>query len=393
MAELIPSELMQWWGGTESTFGAGGASNPAGADAFDHISADAGPLPGRSIIANAEKTGYRSSKSGFQGWYDPRTFRFTCYLRGSGTNTTATDWAFLLKAAGFTETVGGSSVAYARTLDPTASNVSAWFWGATSGGEVGRSLGGCIVSQVSITAENEARIEFTGEAAETSIVHKTTLGANVTAGASTLTLATGHGWVVDSGSAPVYVKINSEVFKVTAVSGVTATLSGTAAGNHTSGDAVLAYVPARTVATTSPISSVLFAFDLNAGAEDLQFEKLSVAIKSGGRLIDKEAGELFRTGYVFERPGADAVRYTVDAHFTVGSSSIAKLAGYFAAKTSKSVLATIGTAAGNIFELASTDAEIIEAPSAPEIDNGPVKGTFIFQGHSATGADVAFTTK
>lgn len=393
MAELIPGELFQWWGGTESTFRAGGASNPAAGDAFDHLSADAGPLPGRTIIANAEKTGYRSHKSGFQAWSDPRTFKFTTYLRGSGTNTTATDWNFFLKAAGFTETVGGSSVSYARTLDPTASNISAWFWGATSGGEIGRSLSGAVITQVSITADNEGRVEFTGEAAASSVVYKTTLGANVTAGDATLTLASGHGWVVDSGSAPVYVKINAETFKVTAVSSNTATLSGVAAGNHTSGDAVTAFVPTRTVATTEPISSVLFVFDLNAGAEDIQFEKLSAVVKSGGRLLDKEAGETFRTGYVFERPGPDAVRFTVDMHHTVGASSVAKLNGYFAAKTSKSLLATIGSVSGNKIELASTDAIIVEAPSAPEVDNGPIKSTFIFQGHSSSGTDVSIVTK
>lgn len=391
MAEQIPGELMQWGGGTETTFGAGGASNPAAGDAFDHLSADVGALPMRVILQNDEKSGYRTKKAGFQGWFDPRQIKMSIYAKGSGVATTQVDYAFLFKAAGFTETVGGSSVSYARSGDPTSSNISAWLWGVSSGGEIGKSISGAIMTQIALTAENESKIEFTGEAAKSSVIYKTTLGSTISISDPTITLSAGHGWVVEG--APVYFQIDSEIFKGASISGNVVTLSGTASAGHTAGVNVTAYGPSRTVSAADPLSSVLFSFDLNAGSEDIQYEKIKVDIKTGMKLLDKEAGEAYRTGYIGENPGADAARYTVDMHYTVGASSVAKLAAYAAGNTSKSALCTLGTATGNIITIASTDARIPEPPNAPEPDSGPVKATFIFQGHSASGADIAIVTK
>src|SRR5574343_583574 len=367
---LVHNHLYQLWGGTEATFGAGPASTPATGDAFDHVSFDPGQTPGASLTPNAEKNGTRSMAAPVQGAHDPRAFRVECYAKGSGTATTAIDPAFLLKAGGFTETVGGADVSYARTLSPSTS---------------------ACVGEIALTVEDLARISFSGEAAKVSICDETTIGANILAGATSFTLAANHGWVVPSSGAPVWVSIGGETIKVTSVSGNTATISGTFAGGHTSGDAVAPYVPARTVASTTPVSAVNCILDVNAGSEGITVLKWSATIKTGVRLLDKEVHNAFRSGLVGERTPDDAVRATADLYFTTGPGS-SKLAAMFAAQTTKSLRLQIGETSGNIVRVNATTAKVISPLSVPEADSGPRIATVEFGAYSTTGADVAVVT-
>lgn len=385
---LVHNHLYQLWGGTESTFGAGPASTPATGDAFDHVSFDPGQTPGASLTPNAEKNGTRSMAAPVQGAHDPRAFRVECYAKGSGTATTAIDPAFLLKAGGFTETVGGADVSYARTLSPST---SAWLWSVSAGGEFGISYAGACVGEIALTVEDLARISFSGEAAKVSICDETTIGANILAGATSFTLAANHGWVVPANGAPVWVSIGGETIKVTSVSGNTATISGTFASGHTSGDAVAPYVPTRTVASTTPVSAVNCILDVNAGSEEITVLKWSATIKTGVRLLDKEVHNAFRSGLVGERTPDDAVRATADLYFTTGPGS-SKLAAMFAAQTTKSLRLQIGETSGNIVRVNATTAKVISPLSVPEADSGPRIATVEFGAYSTTGADVAVVT-
>lgn len=389
MATIIENHLFQLWGGTESTFGAGPASNPATADAFDHIAFDPGQTPGASVVPNAEKNGYRSMGFPVQSFHDPRPFKIDLHARGSGSATTAIDPAFLLKAGGFTETVGGSSVDYARTLSPAT---SAWLWSVSSNGELGLSYAGAVVGEIGLQVEDLARLTFAGEAAKVSICDKTTIAAGISIGNASFTLAANHGWVVPSGGAPVWVTIGSETVKVTAVSGDTATISGTFASTHTLGDAVSPFVPStRTVSAAAPVSAVNCVLDLNAGSEEIAVLKWNATIKTGVRLLDKEVHAAFRSGLIGERTPDDAARITADLYYTAQTGT-SKLAAMFAAQTSKSVRATIGETSGNIIRLNMLTAKVVSPLSIPESDSGPRIGTVELAGYSTTGVDVALVT-
>ena len=389
MATIIEDHLFQLWGGTESTFGAGPASNPAAGDAFDHVAFDPGQTPGQSVVPNAEKNGTRSMGPPVQGFFDPRAFKVDLYAKGSGTATTAIDAAFLLKAGGFTETVGGSDVSYARTLSPAT---SAWLWSVSANGELGISYAGAVVGEIGVQVEDLARLTFSGEAAKVSICDKTTIAANILAGASSFTLAATPGWVVPRSGAPVWVTINAETVKVTSVSGVTATISGTFAGGHTSGDAVSPFVPSsRTVSSQPPVSAVNCLLDLSAGSEEIAVLKWNATIKTGVRLLDKEAHATFRSGLVGERTPDDAARITADLYYTAQTGS-SKLAAMFAAQTTKSVRASVGETSGNIIRINMTTAKVVSPLSIPEADSGPRIGTVELAGYSTTGADVAVVT-
>lgn len=388
MAALVHNHLYQLWGGVESTFGAGPASTPATGDAFDHITFDPGPAPGASLVPNAEKNGTRSMAPPVQSHNDPRAFRVELYAKGSGTATTAIDPAFLLRAGGFTETVGGADVSYARTLAPAT---SAWLWSVSAGGEFAMSYAGAVVGEIGLTVEDLARMTFSGEAAKVSVCDETTIAANITAGNSSFTLAANHGWVVPTNGAPVWVTIGAETVKVTAVSGVTATISGTFASNHTSGDAVAPHVPSRTVASTTPISAVNCLLDINAGSEELTVLRYSATIRTGVRLLDKEVHGAFRSGLVGERTPEDAVRATADLYLTSGAGSSRVLA-MFAAQTTKSLRLQCGETSGNIIRINATTAKIAAPPSVPESESGPRIATIEIGGYSTTGADVAVVT-
>ena len=389
MATIIENHLFQLWGGNEATFGAGPASNPAATDAFDHITFDPGQTPGQSLVPNAEKNGTRSMGAPLQSFHDPRPFKVEVHARGSGVATTAIDPAFLLKAGGFTETVGGSSVDYARTLSPAT---SAWLWSVSANGELGLSYAGAVVGEFGVQVEDIARLSFSGEAAKVSICDKTTIAANILLGASSFTLTANHGWVVLSGGAPVWVTINSETVKVISVSGVTATISGTFAGPHTSGDAVSPFVPSsRTVSAATPVSAVNCLLDINAGSEEIAVLKWSATIKTGVRLLDKEVHATFRSGMIGERTPDDAARIQADLYYTAQSGS-SKLAALFAAQTTKSVRASVGETSGNILRLNMTTAKVVSPLSIPESDSGPRIATIELAGYSATGVDVAVVT-
>ena len=389
MATIIENHLFQLWGGTESTFGAGPASNPAAADAVDHVAFDPGQTPGQSVVPNAEKNGTRSMGPPTQSFHDPRPFKLDLHARGSGTPTTAIDPAFLFKAGGFTETVGGASVDYARTLSPAT---SAWLWSVSSNGELGLSYAGAVVGQIDLTVEDIARLSFSGEAAKVSICDKTTIAADILLGASSFTLTANHGWVVPSSGAPVWVTIGAETVKVISVSGVTATISGTFAGPHTSGDAVSPFVPSsRTVSTQTPISAVNCVLDLNAGSEEIAVLKWNASIKTGVRLLDKEVHATFRSGLIGERTPDDAARISADLYYTAQTGT-SKLAAMFAAQTTKSVRASIGETSGNIIRINMTTAKVVSPLSIPESDSGPRIGTVELAGYSTAGTDVAIST-
>ena len=388
MSSLIPDHLMQLWGGTEATFGAGGAASPATGDAFDHLNFDPGPMGGPEIIPNLEKTGSRGYGIPVQGSHVPRSPKVGVYAKGSGVATTPVDFAFLFKAAGFTETVGGADVSYARTLIPAT---SAWLWSASANGEVGFSYAGVVVNEIKITAEDLAKFEFSLEAAKVSAFYKTTLNGAVSIGGGSLTLAADHGCVLPTGGAPLYAKIDSEEVKITAISGNTATLSAVLTANHSDGATVTASVPARTVSSQLPVSVANCLFDINAGASELTVLKWEATIKTGVRLLEKEAHNAFRTGFVGERPGEDAVRLNADFYYTV-TAGTAKLHQKFANKTSASVRGSVGESAGNIIRINATSAYIVEPPTAPEIDNGPRQGSVVFGGYGSTGADVSIVT-
>lgn len=388
--DLILDHLQQLYVGTEATFLAGPATYPLPADALDHISIDTA-VPKKRVIPNADQTGNRGARAAIRGAYDPMSVRILAYLKGSGTATTAPDLAPLFKAAGFTETVGGSDVTYSRTLTPTT---SAWVWAVTKDGSCGKMYAGMVEGEISIAdmGVDAARIDFAGTAAASSVIYPAGLSGAVNTTATTLPLDPNHGWVI--GGAPAFITVTEgalvEVMKVTALSGDSATVvrnvdSG-GADSFTAAATITAYVPpTRTVASTTPIGETEGSFTISAANKEIV--KASLSIRTGLDLLDKEAFAETRQGMVPMRYGEEGARLTCDVVYTNGSEGISYLHGAQVAATSFALIATIGSTAGNRVVVTMPTAQVADI-NAPDGADGPRKGTVIFNAYSTDGADL-----
>jgi len=393
---LIPDHTLLFWAGLEASFGAGPAAAPAATDAIRHISADL-PLMRTRDVRVEDATGNRGSLPNIQGAVDPVALRILCPLRGAGTPTAkGPEFSPFLKAGGFAETVAANVATYIRSLTSTAST---WLWGATSDGTVGQAYSGGVTTEIGLpdVGTNQARIEFAQQAARGATVYACKLAGPATAVATSLTLPATHGWVING--APAWIQVTSadasktEIMKVTAVVGTTATVvraqGGTTAQTFALNDTIAAHVPARTLVNVPPIGEVGggFQVDDGGGLVGRQFTKAGVVIQTGIDLLEKLALEIYRDGLSVGKYGDNASRLTADVTYTIGADGIAYLHRHADAKTLIAIAMAIGTVAGNRCTVTLPTAQIEEL-NAPFAADGPRKGTIIFAGKSTDGGDI-----
>lgn len=86
----------------------------------------------------------------------PVVISFSTLLKGSGTATTATSWAKFFQAAGFDETIGGSSVGYLPESVATTAPLSIGVWYGPTSGSSGKlyTAKGCRAQSVTISVES-----------------------------------------------------------------------------------------------------------------------------------------------------------------------------------------------------------------------------------------------
>jgi hypothetical protein len=395
------------WGGSESTFAAGpsSSSGPAATDGYDFVTIDA-PFQTRGIIPNADMTGYSTKKQPTTGSYDPVNWSVTLQLRGSGTAATAPDFAHLLKAASLTETVGGSDVSYTRS---ESGATSAWNWSATADGSIGICHAGIGIGEINVPdlGSDNTRIQFSGQAALASVMYQCNVGTGgITNVATSLPLETGHGWVV-AGTAPLYISVseggNTEVMKVTAFTAgspdavtVTRNILSAGAFAFTTAATISAYVPSQTKASTAPISAYRGGFTVNlasGGANNMEFTRANLSVKTGVEMWDKEFGNEQRAGLLKTSLPDDAVRLNCDVVYTLGTAGtdgVARLHYAKQAQTDVAWILTCGSVTGNRLVITASDGNVADI-SAPLVGDGPMRGTVIFGAYDAstpTGTDV-----
>jgi hypothetical protein len=397
---LIRDHTQRLFGGLEATFGAGAAATLAATDAVRFISASLEETS-RRYIANEEMTGNRGQKVGVNGAYEPLPVKVVIPLLGASAVDVAPDFAAWLKAAGLLETTSaGVHVNYAR--DPTgvtACDYSAWLTSINADKSAADYYAGIPFQEIAIPGigTNLARIEFTGQAAKASHFYQCTVGTGgITNVATALPLTAHHGLV--HGGVDFLIEVtdgtNTEVMKVTAVSGVTATVvrNVLAAGAFAfvSTDTIRAYCPAATVTADEQIGDRAGSLTLDdgagGGAINLDFYKADLVIHTGQELEEKQGFEEYRKRVISEKFSEDGVVFTVDMPFAAGSTGESYLHRLREDNTAVALVLTIGTVATDRVVITIPTAHI-RSVKAPRAGTGARKGTVIFVAHSADGLD------
>lgn len=397
---LIRDHTQRLFGGLESTFGAGAPATLAATDAMRFVSASLEEAS-RRYIPNDEVTSNRGQKVGVNGAYEPLPLKVLMPLIGSGTVDVAPDFAAFMKAAGFLETTsGGAYVKYDR--DPTGATsdtYSAWLTSVNADKSAADYYAGIAIQEVSFPGigTNLARIEFTGQATKASHFYQCTVGAGgITDIALSLPLTAHHGLVhggVDF-LIEVYDGVNTEVMKVTAVSGNTATVvrNVLAAGAHAfvSTDTIRAYCPAATVSAQEQIGDRAGSLTLDdgagGGAINLDFYKADLAIRTGQELEEKQGFEDYRKRVVAERFSEDGCVFTIDVPFAAGPTGESYLHRLREDNTACALVLTIGATAADRVVVTIPTAQI-RSVKAPRAGTGARKGTVIFVAHTADALD------
>jgi hypothetical protein len=389
----ISNALFEWWGGVESTFGAGGAASPAADDAFVHESADVGPVSAARIIEVMDKTGERTYRYPVQGAYEPVPFTFKTPLRPAFATQTEPDEGFFYKAAGFTVALG----VYSRTRVPA---VSGWAWGVSHDGKCGRSFAGMAVEKITINAgDGIASVDFAGQAAAKSEVYEATLEVAATSGQTQLTLVAGSGWVVPTGGAPCYVTCDAGV----TVHKVTAFDQATSIATITPAVPVAGYADVSTVALhrsatrtyaaqaepMAPVAEQTHSFDLNNGSEEIYVVDFSLEIDTGVKLRRKEAHSSFVRGLHGNRAAPAQVK--ANLVFLLGN---AKLSGYLEALATKDLRIQIGPTSGRYIRIDANTIKLKKADVPEGGADGAAEGTIeasIYALNAAAGSDLTIS--
>lgn len=375
MAGPVPSHLIVRFGGTEASFGAGPASTPAAGDAYRH---EGGDFPNQvaEVVEVGDKTGYRSQRVPVQGAKMPVPWKLSLLALPPGGAASAPDYGHLLEAGAFSQAGG----VYSRALNQTT---TAWDYAVARDGTWAQTAAGIITKQAKYSGgEGLAKAEFSGEAAKVSTINETTLGNAIAIGNGTVTLASGHGWVING--APVYFKVDSESFIGVSIAGDVVTLSANATANHNNGTAVTATVPTHTPTDSDPVADANGTFDLNNGAEEIVTEKWSVTLDTGMEMGPKEYGQTYRTRAICTRK-LQAVQCTADLLWL---TTYAKLMGYARDLTSKDLLIRIGPAASRRIQIRFPTAKLRKPPATPEVATGSLRATLDLGGYATDGNDV-----
>jgi hypothetical protein len=402
---LIRDHSKRLFVGSEASFGAGPAAIIAATDACRHIEADITAAIKREI-ANDEATGNRGGYKPISGAVDPVSLGLKLPLVGSGTATTAPDFAPLLKAAGLTETVGGSDVTYAK--DPTAATAgeySAWAALINADKSAADYFAGVAVQDVTLPSlgTQGARIEFGCMAARGSHMQRTVVGTGgISDVATSLPLGAGHGWIHNGVDFTVEITdgTNSERVKVTAIDATVSPNVATITRAHdggtsyafAAGDTIRAFIPSSfTVSSQEIIGDRLGSITLNdgGGAVELEFYDGSLKVGTGHTLDEKPAFETYRQRVVASRYQAPELE--INHPLLAGTTGSAKVIRYAEDRTNVAAILTIGATAGN--RLVVTLPTAVLTTNAPRTGDGMRKATTIARGYSTTGADVtlAFT--
>lgn len=391
-SDPISNALFEWFGGTETTFGAGGASTPAAEDAFIHDAADVGPVSAARVIEVVDKTGERTHRPPVQGAYDPVPFAFDMALRPAYAANTEPDYGFFFKAAGFTVASG----VFSRTRVPATSG---WAWGVSHDGKCGRSFAGMAVEKFTLKGgDGLAMINFAGNASAKSQVFEATLGAGATSGQTVLTLTEGCGWTVPENGAPCYITINgSDIHKVTKFVESTNTATITPAvpvAGYSNGATVSPYRPAsKTYAGQAepmdPVAEQTHSLDLNNGSEEIYVTTFDLEVDTGVRLRKREAHASFVRGLHGNRAAPPMVK--ANLVFLLGD---AKLNAYLSELTTKDLVLSLGPTTGRYVKVDGNTFKLKKVDIPETAEDGAAEGTIegaIYALNAAAGSDIVIS--
>ncbi len=278
---------------SEASFGTTVA--PAATQAFEMISCDTGPMEVGEVRGKKDRSGGRGMQAAFvEGRVKPIPFSLEASVKSRAANTTVPQESALYRAAGLTQTVGGSSVAYTIPAAPIETANS--FAGVSLYRALGKSpyvyeaeqlRGGVIKTLNWSGGDKELMLKASGEA-----IGKYHLGysASVTMliGATTIVFTDaeegyrfGLGWYQCESEILLITAMNYTTFTAT----VTRAQISTAAAAHTSVP-LRPYLPSLTYAGSpisegGTVSSVLdgvtlrtlsFGIDLTTGMDMLPGE-------------------------------------------------------------------------------------------------------------------------
>lgn len=322
-----------------------------------------------------EHTGSASLESEIVG-YQKGKWSLSAYARPNAAGT-APDIGEILKAAYGIETVsGGVSVTYSLSGSSLAEPYT---------GQLVRHAGnyffevanGCVVEEVTyeIAGNDEPKISFSGSFAQYGWCYGGTTTATVSAAASTFTLA-----AADRGKIGVNARIqigtddNSGAgYLVTAYNTSTGvvTFSPVLANTQTGATTIVPYTPTPTTSGT-----IIGGIDagLTLGSDSLGFISGKVTVKTGNRLLDKEATAV--------RPsraarGPREISGEIDAYFL--SENSAQKVGKAWESALQSVLLRFGSnTAGSRLKLNFANARVQVTPvELPEAEEATCKFKFL----------------
>lgn len=392
---LTRDNLARLFAVSEASYAAGWAAIVAATDGLRHISVDASE-PVREIIANDEMTGNRGGAAPISGALGAKQLDLLLPLVGSGTATTPPDMAPLLKACGFTETVGGSDVTYARDpLAATAGEYSAALQLVNADKSAGDFYGGVAVQSIEIPAlgTQGARVQVRAQATRQSAMQRTVVGTGgITNVATSLPLAANHGMVHNGIDFPIEVTdgVNTERMKVTAIDTTVTPNVATVARSYDSGtaysfvagDTIRAFVPSSfTVSSQEIIGDRLGS--LTVDGADLEFYDGTLRIPTGHEHDRKPAFESYPQRVVVTRYGPPELEVNIPL---LGNSLASLLRRKAEDQSNVAIVLTIGSVAGNRLVVNMPTARV--RFSAPRNSEGLRKATVIFSGYATTGADM-----
>lgn len=406
LGSLIHEQTRKVFCGTETGgFGTGPAAIIVAADGLRHLAIDT-PLPKKEVEENPEITGNRGFKTAERAGVEESAIQVETPLVGSGAAGTAPDFAPLLKASGFAETINaGVSAVYERLLTPGQAT-AAWLAEVYGDGSMAKYYAGVVFEAGLLPdfGKQFARLRLTGKAARSSKCTKTTVGTGgITNVATSLPLAARAAWVHNGADFFVEVTdgVNTEQMRVTAVDNAATPAVATVARDSGGGGAfafaqgatITPYVPAAfTVSAASPITGNLGSFSVNdgGGAVTRHFDKAALAWKSGLALLPRPAMGNYPEGFEPGHYGQDGCVLTIDPVYTFGADGIDFLHDHLNRKTSLDLALTIGNVAGNrvLVDINTAQVHDINAPNTP---SGVKKGTVVFRGYSTDGKDFSLT--
>lgn len=350
---------------TETTFGTPIAL--AAAQAQEVISFDTGPVELGEIRAKKDRGQGRDMTNGWvEGRVKPIAFSVEKSVLSRATNATVPHESVFYKAAGLTETVGGSDVTYTTPAAPAQSSMSGYrVFGKGTAAYQGEQLRGGLIKTLSFSGgDKELTLKASGEA-----IGKRHLGY-----AASITFASGADTTVTFASAEesyrfglgVYL-IESEAIEITSMNYAVGTGVCTRGALSTSAVAHSAkplrpWLPTLSYGTDTPLSEAL-STTVTVDSQAIRCLAFSVDLATGMEMLPGETGSKYVQGF-------KAMRFDVGASLKLFMKrEDVSLMGKVTQRKACAVTIATGSAAGGIvtFSLPYCEIDAFQVPDTEAI--------------------------